>query len=714
MNVPRAGGPARSVEALRRNACAVNREDRYRALIEASHGVVWRAAPDLACLETWGWDVATGQSQAQSMGEGWLEAVHPDDRERTVMVLAGARREGQAYEATYRARQADSNYRWVHCRCVPMRDSTGAITEWVGHLVDVHERIEADIALRSAEERLRLALEISSLVVWEYSIQSDMLWWSEGKRAVLGLPEDYKITPKAFLATLHPDDRGIIKRKIERAKASRNRGHFDAQLRMTRPDDGRLIWLASTGQVHFDAAGNPERILGTVRDVTAERASKQALHLLAHFDQLTGLSNRRHFATHLAEVLRNLRGGAIILLDLDGFKNANDTMGHHTGDLLLQAAASRLTSILPQGAFAARWGGDEFVIFVAGDDRTAVLGLIGKIEAAFNEPFKLLPRQIAISVSVGVAFIDESYISPDELIQQADLALYRAKDDGRGTSRIFSPAMRDEAQTRLDLESDLRRAFVSNELELHYQAQVDMSSSLIVGAEALLRWRHPERGMLTPSAFLDVLATSAIARSVGDWVLRTACSFAARCLRDGKPARMGVNIFSAQLRAGGLPEAVRECLREYRLPPYLLELEITENTILKGDRKTIEALAQLRDLGVGIAFDDYGTGYASLSMLTEYPLTRLKIDQHFVQRLRASGEQAVVKAIVDLGHAFGIRVTAEGIETVEQARIVKLLGCDEGQGFLYGRPIPPEDFLSQNRQPVVPESRDRSARDSAA
>ncbi len=192
MNLPAIG----SADALGDAPCAIKQEDRYRALIEASQGVVWRAAADLACLETWGWDVATGQSQAESIGDGWLDAVHPEDREPIVSVLNEARREGQAYENTYRARQANGNYRWVHCRCVPMRNAAGAITEWVGHLVDVHERIEAELALRRAEERLRLALETCALVVWEYTFRSGVLWWSEGKRIVLGLSEDCKISPK--------------------------------------------------------------------------------------------------------------------------------------------------------------------------------------------------------------------------------------------------------------------------------------------------------------------------------------------------------------------------------------------------------------------------------------------------------------------------------------------------------------------------------------
>ena len=679
-------------------------ESRYRALIKASHGVVWRAAPDLSVLETWGWDVATGQTKTEYMGEGWLEVVHPEDHARVVGILDAARRAGQPYEGTYRARQADGGYRWVHSRCVPLRDSAGAISEWVGHLVDVHEKIEADTALRRAEERLRLALESSAVGVWEYNFQTDAGWWSEAKRAVLGLPEDYPITRETFLAMVHPDDRGLVEQKTADAKSGDNRGRFDAEFRMLRHSDGGEVWLASTGQVYFDVTGNPERILGTMRDITGERASKQALYRLAHFDQLTGLANRSHFSARLAEILPELRGGAVMLLDLDGFKNANDSMGHHAGDLLLRAAATRLSDLLPGGAFAARWGGDEFVIFIPDEGGgEAVRSLIRCVEAAFNQPFKLLPRQVILSVSMGVAFVTANDTSPEELLQRADLALYRAKADGRGISRIFSPALRQEAQSRLDLEADLRRAFACNEFELYYQPQVEMRGESIVGAEALLRWRHPEKGLLTPAAFLAVLNTSPIARAVGDWALKTACSFATRSLKAGRPMRIGVNLFCAQISSGGLPETVRECLQQHGLPPHLLELEITEHTILKGDRKTIETLAQLRHLGVGIAFDDYGTGYASLSMLTDYPLTRLKIDKSFVRQIGRTGEEAVVKAIVNLGHAFGMQVTAEGIETREQALLVRLLGSDEGQGFLYGHAVPHEDFPSRIdvKEPII-------------
>jgi PAS domain S-box-containing protein len=270
-------------------------ESRYRALIEASHGVVWRAAPDLAVLETWGWGTATGQTKKEYVGDGWLDVVHPEDRDRVVGILDAARRAGQPYEGVYRARQADGSYRWVHSRSVPLRDKTGAVHEWVGHLVDVHDKIKADTALRRTEERLRLALESSAVGVWEYNFQSDTGWWSEVKRAALGLAEDYPITRETFFSLVHPDDRDLVEKTMADAKCGGNGGRFTVEFRMLRHNDGGEVWLASTGQVYFDATGNPERVLGTMRDIGEERASKQALYRLAHFDQLTGLAGKRSF-----------------------------------------------------------------------------------------------------------------------------------------------------------------------------------------------------------------------------------------------------------------------------------------------------------------------------------------------------------------------------------------------------------------------------------
>jgi EAL domain-containing protein (putative c-di-GMP-specific phosphodiesterase class I) len=335
--------------------------------------------------------------------------------------------------------------------------------------------------------------------------------------------------------------------------------------------------------------------------------------------------------------------------------------------------------------------------------------IVGRIREVCAEPFLLPRRKVYLTASIGIAQSPEHGSSASELMAHADLAMYRAKAAQPGTVRFFSREMKEEVQREIELEAELRLAFANGEFELHYQPQVDLATRRIIGAEALLRWRHPERGLLLPAAFLPILKPSPVAAAVGDWAIATASAAAARFHRNGHPIRIGVNLFSAQMKVGGLTETIAKQLRENELLPELLEIEITEKIILSDDPATLTTLNRIRELGVGIAFDDYGTGYASLSTLTEFPLTRLKIDQAFVGQMQTSvGAATIVKAIVSLGLGFGLKLVAEGIEAEEQAAMLRLLGCHEGQGFLFGRAMAFNELLhaveQQTRQSlgVVP------------
>jgi EAL domain-containing protein (putative c-di-GMP-specific phosphodiesterase class I) len=309
------------------------------------------------------------------------------------------------------------------------------------------------------------------------------------------------------------------------------------------------------------------------------------------------------------------------------------------------------------------------------------------------EPFLLPRRKVFLSASLGMASAPNDGGSAEELLINADLALYDAKAAGKATSHIFTVAMKDAVQKELELETELRRAFSNSEFELFYQPQVDLKTGALVGAEALLRWRHPERGLLQPAAFLHVLKESPIAAAVGNWTISSAVAAAAELHRSGNSLRIAVNLFSAQVRAGGLEEIIARSLAQHPIPPQLVEIEITEKIVLAADARTLSTLTAIRDLGVGIAFDDYGTGYASLSMLTQYPLTRLKIDRSFVSRMENNaGDAAIIKAMIGLGQGFELHLTAEGIETIGQAEALCGLGCQEGQGYLFGRPMPLNEF----------------------
>lgn len=385
----------------------------------------------------------------------------------------------------------------------------------------------------------------------------------------------------------------------------------------------------------------------------------------------------------------------VLSIDLDDFKEVNDTLGHLFGDALLSAVAGRLSDCTRPIDTVARIGGDEFVMLLPGiADPIQAAIVADRVIAAVAEAFVFEGHSINVSASVGFAIHPTFGQDSGDLVSNADLALYQAKAEGRHCRRMFVPALRERAMQQRTQDFELRRAYERSEFELFYQPQVRLADGALLGAEALLRWRHPTKGLLSPGAFLPTLDAGPMAAQVGNWVLATACKQAARWRRQGAPGfRIGVNLFGAQFRTASLIDLVRAALDGSALPPDALELEITENIILRHDDDANAPLRALKELGVGIAFDDHGTGYASLSMLKTVPLTKLKLAQSFVRGMSTSDEDiAIVRAVLYLGKSFRLCVIAEGVETEEQRQILVRQGCTEGQGYLFGRPMPIDDF----------------------
>ena len=430
-----------------------------------------------------------------------------------------------------------------------------------------------------------------------------------------------------------------------------------------------------------------------IRDISERRQRDARLLRLANHDTLTGLCNRQRFETLIAEEISVGRPATVMLLDLDGFKEVNDTLGHAVGDALLQTVAVRLPSALPDNAVVARIGGDEFgALLPELNDpliaRTTVNALLG----AFKQPFEFGGHVFQLGASIGYAISPDHGQDPEELIASADFALYRAKDSGGRTSRMFSPEMRSESMARRVLQDELLRALQNDELVLHYQPQVHLEDGRIFGMEALIRWQHPERGLLMPGAFLPALESSALAMSIGSWVLNRSCAQLAEWRDAGiNGIRMGVNLFSAQFRATTLADEVRDVLHRFALDPALLELEVTETIALYNDDQSEATIRALRDIGVRIAFDDFGTGYASLSSLKRFPLTTLKIDRSFVRELLTNPQDATIaRAMIWMGSQLGLETIVEGIETAEQEAELLRYGAGSVQGYRYGRPMPAE------------------------
>jgi diguanylate cyclase (GGDEF)-like protein len=427
----------------------------------------------------------------------------------------------------------------------------------------------------------------------------------------------------------------------------------------------------------------------------------EALNQLAHFDQLTGLPNRVSLREDIDTILRERAGDpahpiTVAILDLDGFKDVNDTLGHSVGDRLLQEVARRLTSILDETRVY-RLGEHEFVLVLekCGDPLVAS-DVVESILKRLTAQFDLDGHQLFVAANIGLAIAPAHGSNVDDLLANADLALYDAKAAGSRSCRLYVPTLRARAKHRRELDTELRRACANQEFVLYFQPQVRSSDGAVIGAEALLRWHHPERGILAPGAFIDALGESAVAIETGRWILTDACKTAACWRAKGlPPIRMGVNLFPAQFRNGSLLLDVEQALSESGLPPDALELEITENIALGREEGTLAPLKALRARGVGIAFDDFGTGYASLSYLTRYPLTRIKIDRSFIQKIgeqSAAEDTAIVRSIIVMGRNLGLEVIAEGVETTAQADFLKAEGCPELQGFLFSKPLPADAF----------------------
>jgi diguanylate cyclase (GGDEF)-like protein/PAS domain S-box-containing protein len=555
------------------------------------------------------------------------------------------------------------------------------------------EARDAADSLRRANDTLAVVIEASPVAIICCDLDRRIFIWNDAAEQIFGYSAEEMIGQTSSLAPPgQADDSLTMFNRVIAGETAR-----DIHLKRMRKD-GRLIDVRLAAALMYNPDGTVRGVARAYEDITERRRAEEQLQRVAHYDQLTGLPNRLSLQKQLGRLLSgsgHKQPTAIAMFDLDGFKDVNDTLGHSTGDQLLVEVAERLSHVVGTHGQVCRLGGDEFILVVPGCGDPLEIGrTVGIALERLSEPYQINDQILHIGASAGAAIAPNDGGSVDELIANADLALYQAKADGGRHCRFFQPVMRAQAQARRSLGTELRRAHEHKEFELYYQPQIRLSDQAVVGAEALLRWRHPERGILAPGAFIETLAASAIAPEVSRWIVQTACEATAKWRADGLPlGRIGVNLFPSQLADDSLLNDIDQVLGATGLPAEALELEITENVALNFEDTAV--LQKLRDKGLLLAFDDFGTGYASLSYLTRFPLARIKIDRSFVAKITDdASDAAIVRSLIAMAHNLGLEVIAEGVETEPQAEFLVKEQCEEAQGFLYGRPLPTAEFES--------------------
>jgi diguanylate cyclase (GGDEF)-like protein len=441
--------------------------------------------------------------------------------------------------------------------------------------------------------------------------------------------------------------------------------------------------------------------VGVVQDITARKEAEEQLLRLAHYDKLTQLPNRTLFHDRLLQSLAHSRhagrAAGVIFIDLDHFKLINDTLGHPAGDQLLQQVAHRLQNALRTGDTVGRLGGDEFAVVLSDMSAAGDAGVMAqKLMTALGQPFILDGREVFVNASAGVSLFPSDSEDPDALLKYADAAMYRAKELGRGNYQFYKSEMNARSLERLSLEGHLRRALERNEFLLHYQPKIDLASGNITGVEALLRWIHPELGLVSPASFVPILEDNGLIVQVGEWVLGEACRQIKAWSADGaaKGIPVAVNLSGRQLQQADLDRCIERIVSDAGVDPRLIELEITESMLMRNPEQAIGILRYLKSLGMCLAMDDFGTGYSSLSYLKRFPVDRLKIDGEFVRDIASDPDDAAIAhSIIAMGHSLELTVIAEGVETAEQLAFLRKAGCDEAQGYYFSRPVPADEIL---------------------
>ena len=653
-----------------------------------------------------------GLDSESLVGMNTFDLIHPEDRPRFLRAFESAKAHGDAAESVeFRMHHADGGWRTIEAMSTNLLHDP-AIEGLVVSARDVTDRRRAEAELREAQERFRSAFEHAPIGMALMTLDGKLFRVNRAMVQILGRSTE-DLLRAGIRDLVHADDLEACAEVLGRL-LSEEVPSWQLELRYVH-HDGHPVWVALSTSIVRDVNANPLYFVLQLEDITERKANGEALAHQAIHDPLTGLPNRMLFVDRLGRELSRAatmrQRIAVLFLDLDRFKVVNDSLGHSAGDRLLVAVADRLSGAMHPDDVVARFGGDEFVVMCQNVTSGEVAELTAeRLSSVIAKPFALVEGEVFVTASIGIAVSDGQNETPETLLRNADAAMYRAKENGRDRAEFFDAPTHHRAVDDLRTDSALHRAIERGELRMHYQPLLELTRGRLIGFEALIRWQHPERGLVPPSEFIPLAEETGLIVPLGMWALEEACRQAAAWHQessDGTRLSISVNLSPRQLAEPSLPNEVARVLSETRIHPDAVWLEITEATLMRDVESALSALNALRALGLHLSVDDFGTGYSSLAYLERLPVESLKIDRSFVSGVgHRSDSTAITTAIVSLAHGLNLKTIAEGIEQPHQLERLQSMGCELGQGFLLGAPRPPEFY---GADPVLALSVRRSA-----
>ncbi len=567
------------------------------------------------------------------------------------------------------------------------------VTKEIELKLQFDDLISRDNDLRRSEERYRLAVEGVNDGIWDWDGKDGKLFLSRQSKIILGLPLDEEyLTIEKWFEVIVKEDLDMFVRSLNKYITEPQKYHFQIEYRI-KADDGCIKWVRTRGMAIWDESGIPVRAAGSITDITQQRQADEKIHRLAYYDSMTGLPNRTllndRFIVAAASAQRKGRKIAVFFLDLDNFKAINDTIGHTYGDQLLLKVGEQLKLKMRRSDTLARLGGDEFIMLQSNvGSMEDVYRLAVRMLEIFKRPWTLDDREFYVTASIGISVYPNDGSDLQELMKNADTAMYRAKENGRNNFQVFTQELNLRIMERMEIENHLRRAAEKKEFVLHYQPQIELATGRVKCVEALIRWANPDMGWIMPDSFIHIAEETGLIGGIGEWVLLTACTQLKKWHEEGHDdLRISVNLSARQFQQPGIYEIVIDAIKRTEIKAEWLELEITESLAMQDLEMTINILGRFREAGIGISLDDFGKGYSSLNYLKALPITNLKIDKTFIHGIaNGSNQSKIVKALISLAHSMDLSVTAEGVENSAQLEYLVKECCDNAQGYLFSRP----------------------------